>query len=203
MVNELSPRRSAAAGQRRKPCATESETRRRLALHVLCLGMLMIVLDATIVNVALPSVKADPAILLGRATYEGFAEAWASRTDEFSQRMIGLSKYVASTTLKETKWNATLIDRDVADEVATLKQQPGETILKYGTGELDRTLMAHKLVASSTSGTTPSPSGPVSDSSTDSTPPPGAPRLDAVQVGHRRARLRPQLAAAHATPGRR
>jgi EmrB/QacA subfamily drug resistance transporter len=36
-----------------------SDRRRWLALYVLCGGMLMIVLDATIVNVALPSIKAD------------------------------------------------------------------------------------------------------------------------------------------------
>ena len=35
------------------------DRRRRLALYVLCLGMLMIVLDATIVNVALPSIQED------------------------------------------------------------------------------------------------------------------------------------------------
>src|SRR4051812_48771998 len=40
--------------------ATASEDRRRrLALYVLCLGMLMIVLDATVVNVALPSIQDD------------------------------------------------------------------------------------------------------------------------------------------------
>jgi EmrB/QacA subfamily drug resistance transporter len=39
---------------------TEMTDRRRwLALYVLCTGMLMIVLDATIVNVALPSIQAD------------------------------------------------------------------------------------------------------------------------------------------------
>jgi EmrB/QacA subfamily drug resistance transporter len=38
---------------------TRSERTRWLALYVLCGGMLMIVLDATIVNVALPSIKDD------------------------------------------------------------------------------------------------------------------------------------------------
>jgi len=40
-------------------------------------------------------------LLLGRVTYQGFADAWPSRTDEqgFAQRMNGLPKYVVSTTL--------------------------------------------------------------------------------------------------------
>jgi MFS family permease len=35
------------------------DRRRWLALYVLCVGMLMIVLDATIVNVALPTIQED------------------------------------------------------------------------------------------------------------------------------------------------
>src|SRR3954463_15052520 len=38
---------------------TNTDRRRWLALYTLCVGMLMIVLDATIVNVALPSIKED------------------------------------------------------------------------------------------------------------------------------------------------
>src|SRR5919109_2349660 len=36
-----------------------NDRKRWMALYVLCVGMLMIVLDATIVNVALPSIQAD------------------------------------------------------------------------------------------------------------------------------------------------
>ena len=39
--------------------ATPTDRSRWLALYVLCAGMLMIVLDATIVNVALPSIQDD------------------------------------------------------------------------------------------------------------------------------------------------
>src|SRR5436853_7614199 len=39
--------------------ASVRDRSRWLALYVLCLGMLMIVLDATIVNVALPSIQKD------------------------------------------------------------------------------------------------------------------------------------------------
>lgn len=90
---------------------------------------------------------AADALLLGRETYEGFAEAWPARSgDEYTDRINSMPKYVASTTLRETTWNATLIAGDVAEEVAKLKQQSGENILKFGTGELDRTLLQHKLV---------------------------------------------------------
>ena len=41
------------------------------------------------------------ALLLGRVTYEGFAEAWPPRSDEagFADKMNSMPKYVASTTL--------------------------------------------------------------------------------------------------------
>jgi len=38
---------------------TMDNRNRWLALYVLCLGVMMIVIDATIVNVALPSIRAD------------------------------------------------------------------------------------------------------------------------------------------------
>lgn len=89
------------------------------------------------------------ALLLGRVTYEGFAKAWpprAGKGDEYADRFNSLPKYVASTTLHETEWNATLLGPDVPGEIAKLKDQPGENILKFGTGDLDRTLMQHNLV---------------------------------------------------------
>ncbi|MDX1992183.1 MAG: dihydrofolate reductase family protein [bacterium] len=88
------------------------------------------------------------ALLMGRATYEGFSQAWAERagTDEFADRMNSLPKYVASTTLQDTTWNASVIQGDVAEAVKQLKQQPGQNILKYGGGQLLRTLMEHDLV---------------------------------------------------------
>ena len=89
---------------------------------------------------------AADALLLGRRTYEGFAEQYPSLTGPFADRMNGLPKHVASTTLHEATWNATIIEGDVASHVAELKRQPGLSILKYGTGRLDRTLMEHGLI---------------------------------------------------------
>lgn len=89
---------------------------------------------------------AADALLLGRVTYEGFAQAWPSATGDHADRMNRLPKYVASTTLQQTKWNATIIEGDIAEQVAKLKQLPGPNLLKFGTGTLDRTLMQHNLV---------------------------------------------------------
>jgi dihydrofolate reductase len=86
------------------------------------------------------------ALLLGRLTYEGFVQAWPSRTGDYSDRINSLPTYVASRTLKEATWNATILAGDVAEEVARLKEQPGENILKFGIGELDRTLIDRELV---------------------------------------------------------
>lgn len=89
-------------------------------------------------------------LLLGRKTYEGFAETWPALEEaegDYAVRMNALPKYVASRTLTEPTWNTTLIKGDVAEEVAALKRRPGKNIVKYGIGgELDRTLLEHKLV---------------------------------------------------------
>jgi len=81
-----------------------------------------------------------------KSMYEGFAESWSTRDGEFADRINSMPKYVASRTLTELTWNATLIEGDVAEGVARLKEQPGRNILKWGTGELDRTLVEHGLV---------------------------------------------------------
>jgi dihydrofolate reductase len=89
------------------------------------------------------------ALLLGRRTYEGFAEAWPSRTDEagFADKMNAMRKYVVSTTLETAGWNnSTLIGGDVATEVAKLKDQAGGDILVAGSRTLVQTLLRHDLV---------------------------------------------------------
>jgi dihydrofolate reductase len=78
-------------------------------------------------------------LLLGRVTYQGFAASWPNMeaaTGDFGKRMNSMPKLVASRTLSETEWNASLIEGDLATEVAKLKEQPGEDILIYGSGDL-------------------------------------------------------------------
>jgi dihydrofolate reductase len=91
---------------------------------------------------------ASDALLLGRVTYQGFAAAWPTMTDtgDFGERMNSLPKHVASRTLTETAWNATLIEGDVAVAVTQLKQQPGQDLLIYGSAALVQTLLHHNLI---------------------------------------------------------
>jgi dihydrofolate reductase len=92
---------------------------------------------------------ASAALLFGRVTYQGFAEAWPGRSDEagFADRMNSLPKFVVSNSLEKLDWsNSHLIKGDIAHDVALLKQQPGQDILVYGGGELVRSLMPKGLV---------------------------------------------------------
>jgi dihydrofolate reductase len=87
------------------------------------------------------------ALVLGRVTYEGFARAWPSRSgDEYTDRINAMPKHVASRTLTEMTWNASLIPGDVAEGVAALKAEEGGALLKFGTGELDHALNAAGLI---------------------------------------------------------
>lgn len=92
---------------------------------------------------------ASDALLLGRITYEGFAKAWPSMTDEggFSDRMNNIPKFVVSTTLDKAEWNnSTVIKENVVEEITRLKQHPGKDILLAGSGQLLHTLMQHDLI---------------------------------------------------------
>lgn len=93
-------------------------------------------------------------LLLGRKTYEKLSEAYVDMANaggqgvpmDFVDRMNSVPKYVASRTLKEASWNATVIHGDIAEEVRKIKNQPGKDIVKYGTGPLDRVLFGQRLV---------------------------------------------------------
>jgi dihydrofolate reductase len=95
----------------------------------------------------LDEVMAARALLLGRVTYEGFAEAWPSRTGEFADKFNAMPKYVVSTTLAEPGWsNSTVIGADVAATVAQLKLDVDGDILVNGSIALIATLLEHDLV---------------------------------------------------------
>lgn len=89
------------------------------------------------------------AMLLGRITYEGFAQAWPGRTDDvgFADKMNNMPKYVVSKTLTQADWNnSTILNGDLAQEVAALKEQDGGDILVAGSVSLVRGLTDLGLV---------------------------------------------------------
>jgi dihydrofolate reductase len=89
------------------------------------------------------------ALLLGRVTYEGFAAAWPSRTDEvgFADKFNSMPKYVVSSTLEDPEWNnSTVLKGDVAEEVAKLRDEQDGDIVVHGSARLVQTLVEHDLV---------------------------------------------------------
>lgn len=101
-------------------------------------------------TVVMDGMAAADALLLGRVTYEGFAEAWTGRTnedDEGADFMNNVPKHVASRTLSSVEWNNSgLLQGDVAQAVTALKNEDGADIATSGSGTLVRSLLQHELV---------------------------------------------------------
>jgi dihydrofolate reductase len=94
------------------------------------------------------TLEAD-ALLLGRRTYEGFAAAWPSRSDEagFADKFNSMPKYVVSSSLKDPEWNnSRVLEGDVVEEVTKLRQEIDGIIQVPGSNQLVHTLIEHDLV---------------------------------------------------------
>jgi dihydrofolate reductase len=92
-------------------------------------------------------VRADvDAAMYGRATYLGMHGFWSKMLDSpgrtptqraHAEWVNNVDKVVVSTTLESADWaNSRLISGNVAEEVATLKAQPGGTIAIYASPKL-------------------------------------------------------------------
>lgn len=89
------------------------------------------------------------AIIMGRATYDGFAPVWTTRAGSgaYADRMNELPKYVVSATLTDPAWtNTTVISTNVVDEIRKLKGQPGQDIIQYGFGPVTRLMLDNDLL---------------------------------------------------------
>lgn len=83
-------------------------------------------------------------MLLGRKTYEGFAEFWPQQGDDVpgAAQMNAMPKLVASTTLEAVEWqNSALIEGDVPEVLAQMKEQPGGNLGITGSITLIRSLL--------------------------------------------------------------
>ncbi len=77
--------------------------------------------------------------LLGRRTYDGFAEAWPSRDGPFADKINNGPKYVVSNTVTDPEWqNTTVISGDAVEGVSKLKDETDGTIIVAGSGTLVR-----------------------------------------------------------------
>jgi dihydrofolate reductase len=91
--------------------------------------------------------RESDALLLGRVTYEGFADAWPSREGEFADLFNNMPKHVVSSTLENPEWNNTaVVSGDLAEEVAKLKERYDGDIVVHGSASLAQALIDQDLV---------------------------------------------------------
>ena len=90
------------------------------------------------------------ALLFGRRTWRGMADAWPGRGgDPYADKMNALPKYVASRTLTDAdmEWNSTLLPANGAiDAIRDLRQRDGRDLVTWGSPTLVRDLVANGLV---------------------------------------------------------
>jgi dihydrofolate reductase len=96
-------------------------------------------------------VAEEDAMLLGRVTYQEWADYWPTSTVEpFASHINRVSKYVVSNSLEDVQWgphgNATLLKGSIAETVTTLKQQPGKRIGVHGSPTLVESLLHAGLI---------------------------------------------------------
>ncbi len=87
------------------------------------------------------------AMLLGRNTYEGFAEAWPSREGEYADMFNSMKKYVVSSTLTDPEWtNTEVLAGDLGEAVEGIRSKHDGDIVVHGSLQLARELIARGLV---------------------------------------------------------
>jgi dihydrofolate reductase len=95
----------------------------------------------------LDEARATDALLLGRRTYDGFAQAWPGQEGEFADKFNSIPKYVVSSTLQDPEWNNTsVLKGDLAEAVAGLRQGHDGDVAVHGSLQLVQALLGQGLV---------------------------------------------------------
>jgi dihydrofolate reductase len=85
--------------------------------------------------------------LMGRATYEEMAGFWPTSDDEYAAPMNDVPKVVFSKTLAKADWPQSTIARgDLADEITTLKREPGKDMIAWGGAAFAQSLTRLRLI---------------------------------------------------------
>ena len=84
---------------------------------------------------------------MGRTTYEEMAGFWPVSDDAYAAPMNEIPKVVFSRTLERAGWADSRIARgELADEIATLKREPGKDMLAWGGAAFAQSLSRLGLV---------------------------------------------------------
>jgi len=83
-------------------------------------------------------------ILLGRKTFEIFANYWPQHAD-YWPGINEVTKYVLSNTIDKSDWQNSVFLKSV-DDIKKLKSSEGGDIKVWGSGELTQLLLQHDLV---------------------------------------------------------
>jgi dihydrofolate reductase len=111
-----------------------------------------LVLDADSQQASLDMWRSADAMVVGRKTYESLSAVWPQMADvsgfeDYAHRMNAMKKYVVSRTLTEPlAWNATLLDGDLIEGIAKLKDQNAGDLVTAGAGPLVDELLRVGLV---------------------------------------------------------
>jgi dihydrofolate reductase len=109
-------------------------------------------MDAEMGAVVGQSIAASGGFLLGRRTYEEWADFWPHQDpaeNPMAAAINGLPKYVVSRTLEDPSWENTTVLRGgdgLAAEVGRLKEQPGRNLSVAGSATLVRSLIIEGLL---------------------------------------------------------
>jgi dihydrofolate reductase len=95
----------------------------------------------------LDETMASEALLLGRTTWQGFADSWPQREGEFADKFNNMRKYVVSSTLSDPEWNNTVvIDGDLAEAVEKIRGEHEGDVVVHGSAQLSQALLEQDLV---------------------------------------------------------
>jgi dihydrofolate reductase len=87
-------------------------------------------------------------VLLGRRTYDDWAEFWpTSAIEPFASFINGVEKFVVTSTQPELTWShTTVINGGLIDALTEMKQRPGGDIGVHGSISLTQSLLVSGLV---------------------------------------------------------
>lgn len=93
-------------------------------------------------------IAAQDAVILGRRSYDEWAQFWPGSTIEpFSSFINGVMKYVATSTPLDREWaNTVVVDEGLVDFVRDLKDRPGGEIGVHASISVVQALLAAGVV---------------------------------------------------------